>query len=122
MTDNNAELNSLGREDTTRNRKLSFSKWIDRYDVNLSALADWLDISRTALYNIKSGRSGATLATALQVYYKSGGLVDMFSMLKGDLGKELKEDLREEIRLTHSQTRAKIHKKNRQRRYSLRKL
>lgn len=114
------ELNSLGREGIPRNAKLEFAEWIERYDVNLSALADRLDISRQQVYNIKSGKNSASLAMALAIYYISGGLVDMFSLTKdGDM---LKEDLREYIKLTHSQNRAKIKRKNALVRYNLRKL
>ena len=100
--------------------KLRFSVWLERYDINMSKLADEMGISRQYLYDLKMGKKNCSLAIALCIFYMSGGLVSMFSLLKD--GDALEADLRPYVRDTHTLNRSKISRGNKLTRYHLRKL
>lgn len=100
--------------------KLNFSTWIDKYGVNISLLADNLGITRQYLHKIKKGEHTCSLPIALGIFYWSGGLVSMFSLVKD--GDALAQDLYEVIKHTHGLNRSRIKRKNQLIRYNLRKL
>ena len=120
MAESQNDMDALGQKRVADNRKLSLNDWIIRYKVNFTALAERLGITRQQLYNIRNGYCNASLSIGLSIFYESGGLVSMFSMvLEGDA---LREDLKELIRLTNTQNRAKINRFNTLKRYNIRKL
>jgi len=100
--------------------KLRFAVWLERYDINMSKLADEMGISRQYLYDLKHERKNCSLAIALCIFYMSGGLVSMFSLLKD--GEALEQDLRPWIRDTNTLNRSKISRGNQLTRYHLRRL
>ncbi len=100
--------------------KLRFNVWLERYDVNMSKLADEMGISRQYLYDLKKGRKTCSLPLALAIYYLSGGLVSMFSLVRD--GDALEQDLRPYISDTHALARSKISRGNKLIRYHLRRL
>jgi len=46
---------------------MPLEKYVDKYDINVSDLCKRCDISRTAYYNIISGRSSPTIETAVKI-------------------------------------------------------
>ena len=105
-----------------RGRKLPFNHWIEKFDINLSKLADESGITRQQVHRLIKRECTATLPVALSIYYISGGLVDMFSLMRDDEGEILQRNLNNFITLTHSLNRSKISKGNKLTRYHLRRL
>lgn len=100
--------------------KLKFKDWVDRYEVNISHLADNIGCSRQHLHSILKGRTTCSLPIALSIFYWSGGIVSMFSLCKD--GDALASDLAEVIKHTHSLNRTRLKRKNQLVRYNLRQL
>ena len=120
MTEKKVEAHEIQELNPKLGNKLRFDVWLERYDVNLSKLADEMGITRQYLHKLKKGGHTCSLPIALCIYYMSGGLVSLFSLVKD--GDALEADLRPWIRDTHTLNRSKISRGNKLTRYHLRKL
>ena len=73
-------------------------KFLEKYNINIRAMARKLGITHTQLRRIANNESGASLEVAIEIVMYSGQIVDIYSLLPFD-GYELKAKHNEYLKI-----------------------